>query len=169
MLIERAGFRRMRGFSLVEVIVAIVIIGVGLAGVLSVFNVNVRNSADPVVRKQLMAIAEQLIEEISLRPFANGPSPGAAAVGGCRRDAFDGLDDYNGYPANGQVCDGNGTAIAGLAGYRLAVTVTQPAAAAAAVVMPGVPAARVRRIQVAASLGAEQVVLVAWRTEYARP
>ena len=146
-----------KGFTLLEVIVAIVIIGVGLAGVLSVFNANVQHSADPVVRKQLMAVAEEMLEEIALRPYA-GPSKETDA--GCGRSTFDDISDYHLYPANHQVCDVEGVPIAALAGYTLDVTVTDAA-------LNGVTAAK--RIAVQVARGSERITLVTWRTGYAQP
>lgn len=61
--------RGQRGFNLIEVIVFIVIVSVALVGVLSVFNVTIRHSADPLIRKQMQALAEALMEEVLLRPF----------------------------------------------------------------------------------------------------
>ena len=49
-----------RGVTLVELIVAVVIISVALAGVLAAFNASVRGSADPMVSKQMTSIAEAL-------------------------------------------------------------------------------------------------------------
>ncbi len=63
----RAG--RTTGFTLIELIVFIVIVGVGLAGILSVLSLTVQHSADPMVRKQMLAIAESLLEEVTLMPF----------------------------------------------------------------------------------------------------
>ena len=57
------------GLSLIELILFIVIVGVGVAALLSVFNVAVRGSADPLVRKQLLAVAESVMEEVTLQPF----------------------------------------------------------------------------------------------------
>lgn len=154
---ERVMGQRARGFTLLEIIVAIVVISVGLAGVLAVFNVNVRHSADPVVRKQLVAIAEEMLEEIALRPYTGATKESDP---GCGRSTFDDVADYHLYPTNGQVCDVEGVAIADLSGYTLAVTVTN------VTLTGGVPA---RRIQVVTSRGSDQVTLVTWRTDYAPP
>jgi MSHA pilin protein MshD len=62
--------RRARGVSLIELIVFIVIVGVGMAGIFAVFNVMTAGSADPQVRKQVLAIAESLLEEVMLMPFS---------------------------------------------------------------------------------------------------
>ena len=51
------------GKSKKKLIMFIIIVGVGLAGVLTVFNVTARSSADPVVRKQALAIAEEVEEQ----------------------------------------------------------------------------------------------------------
>ncbi|MCK9381251.1 MAG: type II secretion system GspH family protein [Sulfuritalea sp.] len=61
--------RRQRGLTLVELIVFIVIVSVALAGVLTVFSVTVKSSADPMIRKQMLAIAEAVLEEVMLQPF----------------------------------------------------------------------------------------------------
>lgn len=60
---------RQRGVTLVELIVAMVVIAVGLAGVLSAFSTSVRGSPDPLITKQAMAIAEALLEEVQLAAF----------------------------------------------------------------------------------------------------
>ncbi len=51
-----------RGVSLVELIVFIVIVGVAMAGLFAAFNTITAASADPQVRKQVLAIAESLME-----------------------------------------------------------------------------------------------------------
>jgi len=58
-----------KGVTLVELIVFIVIVSVGVIGLLSVTGVLVRHSADPMLRKQQMAIAEALLSEVLSQPF----------------------------------------------------------------------------------------------------
>lgn len=58
-----------RGISLIELIMFIVIVSVALAGILLVMNVTTKSSADPLVHKQALAIAESLLEEVELMPF----------------------------------------------------------------------------------------------------
>lgn len=69
-LFEKTGMRiSERGISLIELIMFIVIVSVALAGILLVMNVTEKSSADPLVHKQALAIAESLLEEIELMPF----------------------------------------------------------------------------------------------------
>jgi len=57
------------GVTLVELIVFIVIVGVAMAGVFAAFNTMTKASADPQVRKQVLAIAESLMDEVASMPF----------------------------------------------------------------------------------------------------
>lgn len=57
------------GVTLVELVVFIVIVGVALAGVLKVLEITNRGSADPLIRKQALSIAESLLFEIEQQPF----------------------------------------------------------------------------------------------------
>ncbi len=73
---------------------AIMIISVSVAGVLMVFSSTVRGSADPMVRKQAVAIAESMLNEVLAQPFsycdpqdpannaATPPASTAACTGG---------------------------------------------------------------------------------------
>ena len=61
--------RRQRGFTLIEALMFIVIIGIALVGILQVINFTTSNSADPLRRKQALMIAESLMEEIQLAKF----------------------------------------------------------------------------------------------------
>jgi len=54
---------------MVELIMFIVVVSVGVAGVLQIINIATRNSADPLARKQALAIAEALLEEVQLAAF----------------------------------------------------------------------------------------------------
>ncbi|KAF0206420.1 MAG: hypothetical protein FD173_110 [Gallionellaceae bacterium] len=58
-----------RGVSLIELIIFIVIISTALIGIISVMNLTSAHSADPLIRKQALAIAESLLEEVELMPF----------------------------------------------------------------------------------------------------
>jgi MSHA pilin protein MshD len=61
--------RTQAGLSLVEAIMFVIIVGIGVAGILSVFNLTTQKSADPQVRKQMLAAAEALLEEVEFKPF----------------------------------------------------------------------------------------------------
>ncbi|MCK9386955.1 MAG: type II secretion system GspH family protein [Sulfuritalea sp.] len=133
--------RRQRGFTLIELIVFIVIVSVALVGVLTVFNVTTKSSADPMIRKQALAIAEALLEEVMLQPFTVcDPDDATADTGTCTSvteamgpdtnpngtletrasstDPFDNVNDYNGLSTTTNVAGG------GAALYTATVSVT---------------------------------------------
>jgi MSHA pilin protein MshD len=139
------------GISLIELIMFIVIVSIALAGVINVLNLNTSHSADPVVRKQAMAIAESLLEEIEQKPFTfcDPDDPNAATVtspvctiaepdGGESRYSvpmFDNVIDYNGFTMN-PVVDISNASLPALTGYSAGVTVTPSALCAGAVCAP---------------------------------
>ncbi len=124
---------RQRGFTLIELIMFIVIVGVGVAGVLSVFTTSVKSSADPMLRKQALSIAESLLEEILLKEFKD-PNGGTNGVSTCtlatgsNRSLWDDVCDYNTYSSTG-IADVQGNNVASLGGYKVlpAVAVTTQA------------------------------------------
>jgi len=91
MCIEMAAARRQfqRGLTLIELILFIVIVSVALTGVLTVLNITAKSSADPMIRKQMLAIAEALLEEVQMKSFTycdptdtNVAAAASAIVGG---------------------------------------------------------------------------------------
>ena len=106
------------GMTLIELIVAMVVISVALAGVMSVINYTTLHSADPVLRQQAIAIAEAYMEEITLKNYSDPDADGEGS-----RALFDDVDDYNGLADSGAV-DQNGNAITGLENYSVSVSVT---------------------------------------------
>jgi MSHA pilin protein MshD len=60
-----------KGFTLIELIVAIVIIGIGIAGFAQLMNTSATNSIDPMVRQQANAVARAYLEEILLKSFCD--------------------------------------------------------------------------------------------------
>ncbi|MFA7293127.1 MAG: type II secretion system protein [Rhodocyclaceae bacterium] len=140
-----------RGVTLIEVIMFIVIVGVAAGGILMVFANTTRASADPLIRKQALAIAESLLEEIRLQPFtfcdpddANAATATGAFVGagGCTATVeamgpeggetryaaltpYDNVNDYNSFAMAGGILDITGPpAIPGLGAYSAAVAIT---------------------------------------------
>ena len=57
---------RQRGVSLVELIMFIVIIGIALVSLLGLMNTLTRDSVDPMIRKQALAVAEAEADKKSL-------------------------------------------------------------------------------------------------------
>ncbi|MDO9467256.1 MAG: type II secretion system protein [Thiobacillus sp.] len=173
-----------RGLSLIELLVFIVVVGIAVSGVLSVYSLNVRSSADPMLRKQALAVAESLLEEVLAKPYtycdpddanvetASNPA-GCAAVaetamgpesGETRNDnltPFDNVNDYDGFTMNPIVDLGaNGV---GLNGYSATVQVEHPA-----VPLNGVPAGETLLVTVTVTAPNNQgVSLSGYRTRYA--
>ena len=81
-----------RGFTLIEVIIFIVVVGAGLAGILAVSTTSVKSSADPMVRKQSMALADSILEEILQKEYVDPDG----VSGETTRATMDDVDDYNG-------------------------------------------------------------------------
>jgi MSHA pilin protein MshD len=69
MFSERAALRQ-RGVTMIELILFIVIVGIALAGIVTVMNLTTRGSVDPLRRKQALIIAEGLLEEVELAKFS---------------------------------------------------------------------------------------------------
>jgi len=139
------------GVSLIEVVLFIVVVSVALVVVLKAFDIANQGSADPVLRRQSLAIAQSLLDEISFKPFGDAATDDIAQGGfagpytNANRQFFDDVDDYNGFSMNG-IRSLDNTAVTGLsnyqvsiavvaaafgsvpasAGYRIAVTVTDP-------------------------------------------
>ena len=111
-----------QGISLIELIMFIVIVSVALAGIMLVMNTTTRYSADPLLHKQALTIAESLLEEIELKGFTSGGYSGAD------RSQFDDIFDYNGL--GGAVTYANSSvAVTGLENYSIsAVVAILPAA-----------------------------------------
>jgi MSHA pilin protein MshD len=126
-----------RGMTLIEVVIAIVIVAISVSAILGVLSRAVGHSADAMIVSQAVSIAEAYIEEISLKPFVDPDGTDGEAL----RTAFDDADDYNGLFDNGAY-DQFGSAIGGLSGYTIAVSVVQSAA------LPGIAAADALRIDV---------------------
>jgi MSHA pilin protein MshD len=141
-----------RGLSLIELVVFIVVMGVGIGGILLVYNQVTRASVDPMVRKQALAIAASLLEEIELKPFtycdpddanvyvatstAGCTTPESALVAEASETRyaeprFDNVNDYNGFamgsgvaPPNADIKTANGHVLAELSEYSAIVTIT---------------------------------------------
>lgn len=145
--------------TLVELIIAIVIINVGLMGVMLTFITVVQTSVNPMIYKQMAAVADGMMEEIMLKPFL--PAANAGPTNACARDTFNDVRDYNNYTTN-NACTIEGGAIAALAGYRVDVNVLQGANTA----MLDVPADELLKITITVRKEAESYVLTGWRTCY---
>jgi MSHA pilin protein MshD len=139
-----------RGLTLIELIIFILVVGVGLTGVLVAINTAVARSADPMIAKQALAAAESLLEEVELQPFtycdpADTAAATATSTAGCTTAAqsmdtpgnwgagktrygpvfFDNVADYNGFSMNGTLNDIFQQSSSRLSGYTAAVSIAQ--------------------------------------------
>ena len=187
---RKNGSRGVFGITLVELLIFIVIVSVGLAGVLTVYNTVVRRSADPLIAKQMSAIAEALLEEVQLMPFtlcdpddahaatatsstvdpadptqcASLPEAMGPEAGEARGHAvtpFDNVNDYSGPLVVSPVTDIAGNAVPGVAGYSASIDVSQAA-------LDVVPAGESLQITVTVTgPGGQTFALSGFRTRYA--
>jgi len=176
--------------SLVELILFIIIVGIAVAGLLLVFSVTTRASADPLIQKQMLAIAEALMEEVQAKPFtycdpddAQATTAASAAVGptDCQATVenlgpeaetrysttvpFDNVNDYNGFDTSTAVPPGiadlSGTVIGALGAYSATIAVAGSA-------LGGIAAAESLLITVTVTRsGTDSLTLESYRARYA--
>ena len=110
-------------FTLIEIIVTMLVIGISATALLGVFGNMIRGSADPVIQQQATTVAEAYLEEIMLRAFDDPQvAETGAAEAGESRPTYDDVQDYNSLGTT-QVRDQNNNPIAALGDYQVTVTV----------------------------------------------
>lgn len=137
--------RQQRGATLIELVVAIVIITSAAGTIVGLLAFMSKTSADALVQSQSTSIASAYLDEIMALPIAD---PNGTADAG--RIQADNIDDYLNLGGNivlpdTLVRDRAGNLVAGLGNYRVAVLIQQQGWPA-----PGanIPAANLRLIQV---------------------
>jgi MSHA pilin protein MshD len=166
-----------QGFTLIELVIFIVIVSVALAGVLTVLNITTKSSADPMVRKQALAIAEALLEEVMMQPYTycdpdDATAATATSTAGCTTtvenigpdvnpngttetrasstNPFDNVNDYHGLSTTTNIAGG------GVAKYTANVTVANATLNAVSGLL----------ITVAVNSGTETISLQGYRTPH---
>lgn len=108
------------GISLIELIMFIVIVSSAMAGILVVMNQVTSHSADPLIQKQALAIAESMLEEIQLKDLAATSCTGALGADAVRTGAGC-VGDYAGYYTTAGVREFTtaNSLVPGLGGYNI--------------------------------------------------
>jgi MSHA pilin protein MshD len=137
-------------------------VGVALAGMVAVYTATTRSSVDPVIVQQMEAVADNMMEEILMKPYA--PPQGSTVTAASGRVNYDNVTDYDGYGKDVQgIRDVEGNPIPGLERYSVLVSVT-PAALA------GIPSQDALRVVVTVTVTGtdtslpKPIVLTGWRT-----
>lgn len=163
--------QRQAGFTLIETIIVIVLVGAMMAGMTTMFMTNVGNSHRPFLRQRALAVVNAFMDEIQHKrwneatPIGGGcvnagascpAGPAAIAIGtdGDTRATYDDIDDYNGLnqtpPQNSAGVD-----MPGYAGFTVNVSVAQPAGA-----WNGIAAADVRLITVSVTSPSNETIAI---------
>lgn len=165
--IGRAGSGKARGFTLIDVLVLIVMVGTVAGGLTVLFSRLAAQSAESLRARQLLVLAQGLMSEVRAMPFTYcdpqdsratlatgaftggsgcattvdgmGPEPGETRYNAANR--FDGVTDYQAFAMPGPGCTG----LCNLAGTRLNPVGTALDGCSASVLLaplalPGVPA-----------------------------
>ena len=108
--------------SLIELVVAIVVVSICLTGAFALVDATVRRSVDPMLERQSTSIAEAYLEEILQQAYFDPDDGTPCPAPEAERSLFDNVCDYDGLSEAG-ARDQTGAAVSGLDGYRVSVSV----------------------------------------------
>ncbi len=150
-------YRRQAGATLIELIVAIVIITAAAGTIVALLAAMSRNSAETMVQSQSASIASAYLNEILSKPFAN---PAATAD----RALADSIFDYPGCLPDSVVRDHLKNPIANFQNFQVSVVVAVPPLA---LQLPGIPAADQAMVEIwVTSPFNERTVLRGYKTNH---
>lgn len=158
---KHIGLKRIRGFTLIEMLIAIVVLAAGVTGIFAAISQNAGSSADPMIRQQAIIIAQGYLEEATLKPY-NDPDGGE--TGTCEEGAriqYDDVADYGCINDTAGAVDQFGNTLAGLGAYNIAVNVST--------VNIGAPAVTTRRLDVTVThdqFAGMSITLTGYRAAY---
>jgi MSHA pilin protein MshD len=163
--------RRQQGFSLLEVIVAIVMLGLIFGGFVTVYATVFHEAAEPQLEAQALSVAESYLDEIASRRYRDPDTNAICGAAKGNRTLFDNVCDYNGLASNGCTttttacptlgscaCGRDGAPLDGLPGFAVTVGV-------ASSTWSGVTGLQAQVQVTHAGLGTNTVTLQSFRTE----
>jgi MSHA pilin protein MshD len=184
--------RRQAGLTLIELVMFMVIVGIAVASVLQVLAMSARSSPDPMRRKQALAIAEGMMEEVRLARFtfcdASDPKaedPNVASPADCTAGSqevigpeagnarpFDNVNDYikTDGSAISYVTDATGNAFPVGYAATVAIAADQPLGPAGAQITSSATPANMKVLRITVTVtydNTNSVVLDGYRTRYA--
>jgi MSHA pilin protein MshD len=140
-----------RGVTLIELIIAIAVLGIATVTILGVLSTLSLRSAETLIRAQAVAIASSYLNEALAKSYGSS--------GATQRSLFTAIGDYNGLNEGG-AHDQRGNAVSGLGQFQISVR-------AGPGTLGTVPAAAVSRVDVTVSHPSGIVVLLSgYRTLY---
>ncbi len=121
-----------KGFTLIEVVMVIVILGIMLPGIMLYFIQGVKNSVDSQRRTTAIFLAEGLMEEIKSKRWdevaagINATCSNASAIGpdAEARIGYDDIDDFNGLNNTPSPVNSQGAVMVNYPGFQQQVTVS---------------------------------------------
>lgn len=108
--------------TLIELVVAIVVVSISLGGTLMLVDTTTRRSADPMLERQAISIAEAYLEEVLQKSYFDPDTGTLCPAAEGARGLFDNVCDYQGLDELG-AHDQNGSLVAGLGGYRVEIDI----------------------------------------------
>ncbi|NRB38481.1 MAG: prepilin-type N-terminal cleavage/methylation domain-containing protein [Pseudomonadales bacterium] len=130
--------RQQKGVTLVELIIAISIVSIALAALMQSWSYNISSSADPLLQRKSLNLAQMYVDEILSKRFdENSPLGGGTIIsasincptgsgldaGESGRDDFDDVDDYHGV-VDAPPLDINGVTMASYGSYQVAINIS---------------------------------------------
>ncbi len=188
--------RRQSGLTIIELLMFIVIVSIGALALLRVYAQVVKNSPDPQLRKQALALAEGFLEEVSSARFtfcdplldaqaddpAARPNPAACSTpenvgqeGGGNTRPYDNVNDYVSQFNTATAAFNQGTTLVdaagnplGLSGYTVSLKITPEDLNG---ITSGSTAATMEVLKISVTVsynnGNDSVTLDGYRTRYA--